>query len=262
MAMIIGSAKSDELTSPSCSGDSSGLAHAQTFDRWLGLGPNQTERPEEAGRSELTSSIKMYRQFSRLQDLKAAQNLVVFIAVKWKSFKCLSTSWLNRDETFNKTFAFNFVHVKFALPTDYFVRKESGMEPCKFAGKIHVVKNEGEEQRLVQEGVVCKDFERQDALGMDLEYFNESPLQRICLIQLASKENAVLWMCNEGTFRHKLPSYLLSIITSNVLKVSLWIVLDIFWKIIWKLILISHDLHWAISSNICTPALNFIPLEK
>ena len=95
------------------------------------------------------------------------------------------------------------------------------MEPCKFVGKIHIVKNEGEEQRLVQEGVVCKDFERQDALGMDLEYFNESPLQRICLIQLASKENAVLWMCNESAFRHELPSYLLSIITSNVLKVSL-----------------------------------------
>lgn len=94
------------------------------------------------------------------------------------------------------------------------------MEPCKFLGKIHVVKNEGDEQRLVQEGVVCKDFERQNALGMDLEYFNESRLQRICLIQLASKENAVLWTCNEGNFRDKLPPYLVSIITSNVLKVG------------------------------------------
>ena len=95
------------------------------------------------------------------------------------------------------------------------------MEPCKFLGKIHVVKNEGDEQRLVQEGVVCQDFERQDALGMDLEYINESPLQRIGLIQLASKENAVLWTCSEGHFRDKLPPYLLSIITSDVLKVSL-----------------------------------------
>lgn len=162
----------------------------------------------------------MYRQFSRLQDLKAAQNLAVFIAVKRKSFKCLSTSRLNRDETLNKTFALNFLHRTFALPADYFVRKASGMQPCKFLGKIHVVKNEGDEQRLVQEGVVCKDFERQDALGMDLEYFNESPLQRICLIQLASKENAVLWTCNEGHFRDKLPPYLLSIITGNVLKVG------------------------------------------
>jgi len=165
----------------------------------------------------------MYKQFSRLQDLKAVQNLAVLIAVKKKPFKCISTSRLNRDETFNKTFALNFLHTTFALPTDYFVRKASGMEPCKFLGKIHVVKNEGDEQRLVQEGVVCQDFERQDALGMDLEYGyrNESPLQRVCLIQLASKENAVLWTCNEGHFRDKLPPYLSSIITSNVLKVRL-----------------------------------------
>ena len=95
------------------------------------------------------------------------------------------------------------------------------MEPCTFLGKIHVVKSEGDEQRLVQEGVVCKDFERQDALGMDLEYVNDSPLQRICLIQLASKENAVLWTCNEGNFRDKLPPYLLSVIRGSVLKVSL-----------------------------------------
>ena len=170
----------------------------------------------------------MYGRFSRLQDFKAAQNLAVFIEVKRKSFKCLSTSWLNHDEILNKTFALNFLHTTFALPTDYFVRKTSGMEPCKFLGKIHVVKNEGDEQRLVQEGVVCKDFERQNALGMDLEYVNESRLQRICLIQLASKENAVLWTCNKGNFRDKLPPYLLSIITSNVLKVSLSLVLDLF----------------------------------
>lgn len=162
----------------------------------------------------------MYGRFFRLQDLKAAQNLAVFIEVKRKSFKCLSTSRLNRDETFNKTSALNFLHTTFALPTDYFTREASGMEPCKFLGKIHVVKNEGDEERLVQEGVVCKDFESQNALGMDLEYFNESPLQRICLIQLASKENAVLWTCNEGNFRDKLPPYLLSIIASNVLKVG------------------------------------------
>ena len=169
----------------------------------------------------------MYGRFSRLQDFKAAQNLALFIEVKRKFFKCLSSSQLNRDDTFNKTFALNFLHKTFALPTDYFVRTASGMEPCKFLGKIHVVKNERDEQRLVQEGVVCKDFERQNALGMDLEYFNASRLQRICLIQLASKENAVLWMCNEGNFRDKLPPYLLSVITSNVLKVSLSIVLDL-----------------------------------
>lgn len=163
----------------------------------------------------------MYRQFSRLQDFKAARNLAVVIAVKRKSLKCLSTTRSNRDEKFNKTVALNFCHRTFALPSDYFVRKASGMEPCKFLGKIHVVKNEGDEQRLVQEGVVCKDFERQEALGMDIEYVNDSRLQRICLIQLASKENAVLWTCNEGNFRDKLPPYLLSIIRGNVLKVSL-----------------------------------------
>lgn len=163
----------------------------------------------------------MYGQFSRFQVFKSAQNLAVFIAVKRKSFKCLSTSRLNRDDTCNKTFALSFLHRAFTLPTDYFVRKASGMESCTFLGKIHVVKSEGDEQRLVQEGVVCKDFERQDALGMDLEYVNESPLQRICLIQLASKENAVLWTCNEGNFRDKLPPYLLSVIRGSVLKVRL-----------------------------------------
>ena len=163
----------------------------------------------------------MYRQFSRVQVFKAAQNLAVVIAVKMKSLKCLSTSRLNRDETFHKPFALNFFHRTFALPSDYFLTEASGMQPCTFPGKIHVVKNEGDEQRLVQEGVVCKDFERQGALGMDLEYFNDSPFQRICLIQLASKENAVLWTCNEGNFRDKLPPYLLSIIRGSVLKVSL-----------------------------------------
>ena len=190
----------------------------------------QTEDWKKEGSTFIALYSKMYGRFSRLQDFKAVQNLAVFIEVKRKSFKCLSTSRLNRDDTFNKTFALNFLRKNFAftLPTDYFARKSSGMEPCKFLGKIHVVKNEGDEQRLVQEGVVCKDFERQNALSVDLEYFcdfwgsREGP--RISSIQLASKENAVLWMCNEGNFRDKLPPYLISIITSNVLKVSFQII--------------------------------------
>ncbi|KAJ7383608.1 hypothetical protein OS493_026793 [Desmophyllum pertusum] len=91
------------------------------------------------------------------------------------------------------------------------------MECCKFPGKIHLVKDEVDEQQLVQEGIVCQDFERQKALGMDIEHLKS---QRICLIQLASKENAVLWACHQGTFRDKLPPYLLSILYGDVLKVG------------------------------------------
>lgn len=162
---------------------------------------------------------KMYKQFFRLREFKVAQNFAVAIEVKKKSLKCLSTSRANCDGNSKKIPSLNFLRRTFSLPSDYFVRKSTGMEPCKFAGKFHVVKDEKDEQKLVQDGVVCRDFERQEALGMDLEYFN-SPLQRICLIQLASKENAVLWTCNQGHFRDNLPPYLLSIIKGEVLKVS------------------------------------------
>lgn len=177
-------------------------------------------RSEGRGKYEPFELSKMYKQFFRLRDFKFAQNFAVVIEVKKKSFKCLSTSRVNRDGKSNKTTALNFLHRTFALPSDYFVRKSTGMEPCKFVGNIHVVKDEKDERRLVQDGVVCRDFEKQEALGMDIEYSNDSPLQRICLIQLASKENAVLWTCNQGNFRDKLPPYLLSIIKGQVLKVS------------------------------------------
>ena len=47
----------------------------------------------------------------------------------------------NRDDKFNKSFALNFLH------TTFVVRKASGAEPSKFLGEIHVVKNEGDNQR-------------------------------------------------------------------------------------------------------------------
>ena len=148
----------------------------------------------------------MFRQFFRLRDFHVAQNF---------SFKRLSSS------RSNKIFALNFLHTRFTLPDDYLHERklqETGLKSCKFPGKIHLVKDEVDEQQLVQEGIVCQDFERQKALGMDLEY---DKYNRICLIQLASKENAVLWTCHQGTdFSDKLPSYLLSIIHGDVLKVS------------------------------------------
>ena len=114
-----------------------------------------------------------------------------------------------------------FLQVKFTLPSGYFMNSETGMESCKFPGKIHVVGNEGDEERLVREGIVLKDFDSQDALGMDVEF---TPLPgkppEICLIQLASQENAILWTCQNGSFRDKLPPYLESVLVGDVLKVT------------------------------------------
>ena len=165
----------------------------------------------------------MFRQLYWLGiNFKVAHNTVV-VAVKNKSCKCLSSSQTNHDGNPKKIPALNFLLGKFYLPVDYFARRSTGMEPCKFAGTIHVVKDEEDEQRLVQDGVVSKDFERQRALGMDVEYYlNDSPPPslRLCVIQVASKENAVLWTCSQGNFRNRLPPYLLSIINGDVLKVS------------------------------------------
>ncbi|PFX16300.1 Exonuclease 3'-5' domain-containing protein 2 [Stylophora pistillata] len=113
---------------------------------------------------------------------------------------------------------------KFILPSDYFSRnEENGKIPqsCKFRGTLHLVRNESDERRLVENGVVCQDFRSQDALGLDTEFVvRRNALPTITLIQLASNKNAVLWICSRGSFREKLPPYLLSLFLGNVLKVG------------------------------------------
>lgn len=169
-------------------------------------------------------TIRMYRQF-RLRGIKAVWNLADVIGVKSKSLKCLSTSRSTHEDKSDTVYGLNFLHAnsKFTLPSDYFdpnVGTGLFSKSCKFPGKIHVVKDEADEQRLVQDGVVCRDFQSQEALGMDMEFVHDSPLPRVCLIQLASRENAVLWTCNQGNFREKLPPYLLSLFLGDVLKVK------------------------------------------
>ena len=168
---------------------------------------------------ESTSDFpKMYKRL-RIQGIKALKDFSDYTNMKKKASRACST---HKDEPHNNPGlgSPSGTTRTFVLPSDYFTRNGQILQPCKFPGKVHIVQNEVDERRLVENGEVCQDFQNQDALGLDTESVQRlNALPRITLIQLASKKNAVLWICNQGNFREKLPPYLLSLFHGDALKV-------------------------------------------
>ena len=161
---------------------------------------------------------KMYKRL-RIQGIKALMDFAYYTNMKKKASRACST---HKDEPHNNPGlgSPSGTTRTFVLPSDYFTRNGQILQPCKFPGKVHIVQNEVDERRLVENGEVCQDFQNQDALGLDTESVQRlNALPRITLIQLASKKNAVLWICNQGSFREKLPPYLLSLFRGDALKV-------------------------------------------
>ncbi|XP_027047234.1 uncharacterized protein LOC113674938 isoform X2 [Pocillopora damicornis] len=167
----------------------------------------------------------MYKRL-RIQGIKALKDFADYTNMKKKASRACST---HKDEPHNNPGLGSPSDTTrtFVLPSDYFTRNGQILQPCKFPGKVHIVQNEVDERRLVENGEVCQDFQNQDALGLDTESVQRlNALPRITLIQLASKKNAVLWICNQGSFREKLPPYLLSLFRGDALKVGHAISLD------------------------------------
>ena len=107
---------------------------------------------------------------------------------------------------------------QFVLAENWTEQARNKADFIQSKGKVYLIRNEEEESKLVRSSSVLQDFSNQEALGLDVEFIPLRGGVKVCLVQLASHDVAVLWHCRRVP---PFPPFLVSLLVDgDVLKVS------------------------------------------
>ena len=107
---------------------------------------------------------------------------------------------------------------RFVLPENWTEQLRNKADFTRFKGNVHVLKNEREEKELLRGARVLQDLRTREALGLDVEFMPYRGGVKVCVIQLACHDTAILW--RSGRAAGQLPPFLISLLVdSTILKV-------------------------------------------